>query len=116
MVRLPYSVEAWTLGSFPDVLRGELEDLSPDVLPLQQGLTTGSYAVGDSFRVMVMGATEDSATVKATVGIFYEGITAGCSCADDPTPVEPVPEYCEVLVTIDKRTAQAAFTLVDGLD
>ena len=57
-------------------------------------------------------------TVLATLapgqwtGIFYTGVVAGCSCADDPTPVEEQHEYCEVLIEINRATAEAVIRLL----
>jgi hypothetical protein len=46
------------------------------------------------------------------VGVFFSGIITGCSCADDPTPVETQNEYCELLFAIDKATAETTITLL----
>jgi len=48
--------------------------------------------------------------VKA--GLLYAGIIAGCSCADDPTPIDEVTEYCVVRFDIDKATAETKVTLL----
>jgi len=61
---------------------------------------------------MIMNASEEADFIHAKVGIFYSGIIAGCSCADDPTPISELNEYCEVQLAIDKNTAEATVTLV----
>ena len=43
---------------------------------------------------------------------FDTSLIAGCSCADDPTPVEPQPEYCEVELQIEKATGLTAIVFV----
>jgi hypothetical protein len=106
MMRLPESVSAWGSPEFHDVLKRELERWGPSAFPLQAGLSTSSYALDDGFSVMVIGASEADGFIQARVGIFYSGIIAGCSCADDPTPVEAQSEYCEVQLAIDKLTAE----------
>ena len=113
MSHLPTSLAAWGKPEFEQVLKTELEGLDPVHLPLQQGLSVSSYAVPEGFWVTVLGVSESGNAIRARVGVFYAGIVAGCSCADDPTPVEPVPEYCVVAVSIDKGTGAAAFALVD---
>jgi hypothetical protein len=45
-------------------------------------------------------------------GVFYTGIIAGCSCSDDPSPVDEQNEYCDLLFTIDKLTAETQITLL----
>ncbi|MEZ5541890.1 MAG: hypothetical protein R3F42_07590 [Pseudomonadota bacterium] len=49
--------------------------------------------------------------IHARAGLFYTGIIAGCSCADDPTPVEEQAEYCVVDITIDRLTGAATIRL-----
>lgn len=112
MPLLPRAVAAWNSPDFRDVLRREIEAGGAAWLPLQQGLSVGSHALDDSVSAMVISASDDPGCIHARVGIFYSGIVAGCSCADDPTPVEAHAEYCEVQLAIDKATAQATVTLL----
>ena len=81
-------------------------------LPLQQGLATSSYVADGEFSAMVLDVSEDSGFIHAKAGIPYSGIIAGCSCADDPTPVSEQSEYCEVLLAINKLTAETTVTLL----
>lgn len=113
MIHLPESLAAWNSPRFQEVLKQELEQLGPRALPLQQGLSASSYAVDEQFQVMVISATESADTLRARVGIFFTGILSGCNCAGDPTPVEPQNEYCELMIAIDKSTAQAAISLTN---
>ena len=43
---------------------------------------------------MLLSASEDAGLLRVKAGIFYTGIIAGCSCADDPTPIDELNEYC----------------------
>ncbi len=113
MMRLARSLAAWNSSCFKEVLKEELEQLGPAQLPLQQGVSATSVALDDGFGVTVISAREEPGCIRAKVGVFFSGIVAGCSCADDPTPVEPQPEYCEVLLTIDRSTAATSVALVD---
>jgi hypothetical protein len=88
------------------VLKRELEAQAGQ-LPLQQALANSSTVFGDRIEVMVIASEADGDRIRARVGVFFSGIVAGCSCADDPTPVEAQNEYCELLVDIDRRTAAA---------
>lgn len=112
MIHLPRSLEAWNSPDFEAALKRELEQLGAGKFPLQQGLSMSSYAIDDTYDVMVIGFTDGPGSIHAKVGIFYFGMTAGCNCADDPTPVEPQSEYCEVMFAIDKRTGEASVTLL----
>lgn len=111
MIRLSKALTAWGTPEFRDILKQDIEHLDAGQLPLQQGLSTGSYAMGDKFSVMIIGVTDDDKVIHAKAGVFYGGIIAGCSCADDPTPVDEHHEYCEVQFDIDKITAETTVTL-----
>jgi hypothetical protein len=111
MIRLPQSLEAWGTPEFRDVLRGEIERIDAALLPLQQGLTASSHVTDRPFQAIVLGAGEDAGVIRAKAGIFYTGIIAGCSCADDPTPIDEQTEYCVLRLDIDRTTGEATVTL-----
>jgi hypothetical protein len=113
MIRLTEALRAWGTPAFNDALKRELRGLNADQLPLQQGLTSGSYALADRLEVMVIRTGEERDRIRARVGIFYAAMMIGCSCADDPTPVDEENEYCEVELEIDKRSAVAKLVLAD---
>jgi hypothetical protein len=114
MIHLHQTLKAWGTDDFELFLRQELEGLNAGDLPLQEGLERGSSVADEGFRVMLIAAEDAGDRLCATVGVFYTGIIAGCSCADDPTPVEGHPEYCELRVEIGKKTAAATFGLLPG--
>ena len=114
MMRLSKALHAWGTTAFEDVLKREIEQLDAGQLPLQQGLSTSSYAVDNNLNAIIISVSEDEGSIYAKVGIFYTGIIAGCSCADDPTPVDENSEYCELQFTIDKLTAETMVSLVSG--
>jgi len=112
MIRLPAALGAWNLPEFMPVLKLEIEQLGGGRLPLQQGLTASSHALDNQFEAMIIAAADEAGFIRARVGVFFSGIITGCSCADDPTPVEPQNEYCELLFAIDKATAETTITLL----
>jgi hypothetical protein len=113
MIRLTKSLAAWGSSDFETVLRQELERLDTSHLPLQQGLSHSSQATDTRPQVMIISANETDDMIRVKAGIFYTGIIAGCSCADDPTPVEAQPEYCVVEIDIDKASAAAKVILLE---
>ena len=113
MIRLPKTINAWGTESFNDVLKVELQSFDAKLLPLQKGLSQGSYVNDDNFSVMIIRAAEESNFLKVKVGVFYTSIIAGCSCADDPTPTDVETEYCELRLDINKETAEVVITLLD---
>ncbi|MDX1796196.1 MAG: hypothetical protein R3219_05660 [Hydrogenovibrio sp.] len=114
MSRLPQTLKAWQTPEFKQIAKEEIESLEAKHLPLQAGLSHSSYALED-FYVMVLSAEEMAECLKLKIGVFYSGIIAGCSCADDPSPVDEQTEYCELWVSIDKSDASAHFELVPVL-
>ena len=115
MIRLASALNAWGTADFEAVLKRELEQLDADQLPLQQGLAFTSHVADTPFRVMVIHVSEEADALRARIGVFYSGIIGGCSCADDPTPIDEQGEYCEVQLAIDKRTAKATVALLDSV-
>lgn len=93
-------------------LKEELEAIALDALPLQAGLSRSS-AVGSSPPcVIVLHHETHAATIEVKLGVSYAGIIAGCACADDPTPVDEIAEYCELQLSIDRGTGAAIAALI----
>ena len=112
VTRLTRSLHAWGTTDFESVLKAEIEQMGVGQLPLQQGLSISSYALGDDLNVMIIRVSDGADFIRVKAGIFYKGIIAGCSCADDPTPIDENNEYCEVLLEIDKATAETTVELL----
>jgi hypothetical protein len=111
-MRLTDSLAAWETPDFTDVFKAEVKQLDPDLLPLQQGLAHSSSANGTNLGVTVLNLAETPDAIQVKAGLFYSGIIAGCSCADDPTTQHEVNEYCEVRFAINKDTGEATVTLL----
>jgi hypothetical protein len=112
VIRLGKALNAWGTPGFDAILKQEIEQLDARWLPLQQGLSQGNCVSDNGFSAMILGVAEQAAVIRARAGIFYAGIIAGCSCADDPTPVDEISEYCELQFDIDKATADTTVTLL----
>ena len=111
MLKLDLSLRAWGTPDFETVLRQELAQ-HKDHLPLQQGLSYSNYVADTPITVIVNRVADTAQTIHIAVGIFYQGILSGCSCADDPTPNSELNEHCEITLDIDKTTAAATVTLL----
>jgi len=112
MLQLTKSLQAWNSAEFKSTFIRQLSQLSLDELPLQQALLLGSYATKDNLKIIVNSMTEQQDSLLITTGIFYSSIIAGCNCSDDPTPVDPNSEYCEMLFTINKLTAETDIKII----
>lgn len=106
MITLAQSLAAWHSPDFESVLKQELEQLDKQLLPLQQGLAQSSYVSDSDISVSILSISETPDFIQAKAAILYGGIIAGSCCADDPTPLCEQPEYCELLFSINKTTAE----------
>lgn len=113
MLSLPLSIEALNTDEFKQVLQSELAALGMPHLPLQAGLTQGSIALDDDLQVMLLKIDDAQEKIVIRAALFYTSIIAGCSCADDPSPVDKLNEYCEVLIELDRQSANCQITLED---
>jgi len=111
MILLPKTLNAWGTKDFVLIFKQEVSGLDMNKLPLQQALSLSSYVSNEKISALVnrSEALENRLIIHA--GIFYSGIIAGCSCSDDPTPIDTQNEYCEVIFTIDNKTAQTTVSL-----
>jgi len=113
MMLLAQSINAWGYTDFESIFKAEVSQLDHASLPLQQGLSQSSYVSEDPFSLVVLNSYEDDLSIKVKTGIFYSGIIAGCSCADDPTPPDTQNEYCEVLFCLNKSTGESKAELIE---
>lgn len=114
MIKLTKTLQAWGNADFDAVFKAEIAGLDAHSLPLQQGLTSSNYALDTGISVMPIKVVETPSVIQIQAGVFYLGIIGGCSCADDPTPVDEQCEYCEVQFDIDKNTADTAVSLIES--
>lgn len=112
MIHLNKALAAWGQKDFQAVLRSELERLPHDTLPLQEGLRYSSYVSEEPFQVMLIRVNEERHQILVMARLFYSGIIAGCSCADDPTPLDSQTESCLLQLCLDKRDGSASFSLL----
>lgn len=112
MIHLGKALKAWRTPAFKAIVQDEIEHLEADQLPLQQALAQTSYATGGTLGAVILDVTESAGNLRVKAGLFHSGIIAGCSCADDPTPLDEITEYCELLFDIDKQTAATRVTLL----
>ena len=111
-MQLPLSLAAWQTPEFAAVFKAEVKRLDPDLLPLQQGLAHTSVAKTDDLAISILDTGASTGEIRIKAGLHYAGIIAGCSCADDPTPIDEISEYCEASFVIDRQTGAAKVTLL----
>lgn len=112
MIWFKSSLEAWNSPQFSAVVKREVEKLPVVMLPLQESLRSGSAVPEQTIEAMILGSGELEHVIRVRVLIFYQSVIAGCSCADDPTPMDTCNEQCTVQIDIDKDSAAVAITLL----
>ncbi len=125
MIKLTDTLQAWQSLSQPESFTSqtdkafkkafitEVEALSSHLLPLQAGLKWSSYALPNDFEVMAYAVTVKESTLDVKTSVFYKGQTAGCSCTDDPTPLNEQVEHCELLFSIDKQSGLTEVQIIE---
>lgn len=104
----PALVDLWGSDDFKPKLKHYLESRSEndtlDILPLQQGLAHSNIALAGKISAHILKCEESKGSILCRANIFYYGLISGCNCADDPSPVEPNNEHCEVQITLNKES------------
>jgi hypothetical protein len=117
VLTLARSATAWNSPAFRLTLIDEIQTLGPEHSGrqplLQAGLLQTSTVADVARAVHLLSSREQDGHVQVHLGVFYGGIIAGCSCADDPSPVDTITEHCELLVDIDLATGLARATPCD---
>jgi len=109
-INFELTLESWGTNLFSSTVIDEIMSLKTGVLPLQKGLTQGDMASEQPTKVSVINSRETEKNILIKLAVFFTEIISGCSCGDDPAVING---YCEMLLTIDKNTAEAAFDVLD---
>lgn len=116
MITLPITLKSWQKSGFNADLthcfKQEIALIDHQHLPLQQGLSLSSYVSNEKISAIILNTDETPKRLVIKSGVFYTGIIAGCSCSDDPTPLDTQNEYCDLMIYIDKLTAETTVKLI----
>lgn len=111
-ITLDLTPHVWsTGGDISAALKHDLQNTDMDKLPLQAGLRQSSAVLDKAIEVVVLDISSGKDFLDARAGIFYEGIVAGCNCADDPGVPEGVTEYCEIRLRLHHGNRRAQISL-----
>lgn len=105
-------IAAWETPDFAPRLTEAIKALGAGGLPLQKALTHGSVALDDDMMVRVLHSETLDDQLRVKVSVQYTSIITGCSCIDDPSPANILPEYCELALTIDRHSGTADVRLL----
>jgi hypothetical protein len=109
MLTLHEALQAWNTTAFAQTLKAELEALEPASLPLHLGVSQAGMVDDKAITATVLSSRDGDGAVEARAGVFFTEIVINCGCGDDPMPINA---YCELLISIDKVTAEATITVV----
>ena len=112
MIIFSQSLAAWNTPVFTSVFKQEVCRLEKDALPLQTALAHSSHVSDGAIDPVVLTINEVQDAIHIKTGVFYSGIIAGSCCADDPTPVCEQTEYCELMISINKTSAEVSIVLL----
>lgn len=112
MAHFSAAISAWKTDDFAFRLSEAVTALGVRGLPLQKALTQGSVALDDDMMVRLLRAEELVGQLRVHVSVQYTSMITGCSCADDPTPLSVLPEYCELILLIDRDSGRAEIQLL----
>ncbi|WP_126452501.1 glucosamine--fructose-6-phosphate aminotransferase [Sulfuriflexus mobilis] len=100
----------WDTAALAPTLKRWLEALAPGSLPLHKGVSQAGLVDDQAITAMVLNCRDDSeGAVEAKVGVFFTEVVINCGCGDEPMPVNA---YCELLISIDKVSAEATIVVV----
>jgi len=106
MLQLQQSLQHWNSDQFAQVFKAELASQDKNELPLQQNLSYSSYVSDEPVSAVILKRRESDDCYIVEASIFYSGIIAGCSCADDPTPLDLHNEACDLTFYIDRQSGE----------
>jgi len=112
VIILSKTLQAWDTPEFNDILKDEIQKLDSGLLSLQKGLSQSSHVGEGAISVVILNVTDTINAIQVKTGVFYTGIIAGSCCADDPTPMNELTEYCEMQFDINKKTAETSVTIL----
>lgn len=113
MIKLRKISDSLNAIDLKKIVKTEIQNIDPVLLPLQQGLSFSSYVSKTPFSAVILDIKEETHYINIKAGIFYTGIIAGCSCSDDPSPVDEQNEYCDLQFYINKKTYETTVSLIE---
>jgi len=107
-MKLPRSSASYGTPDFTRCFIAEVSALPSGSLPLQQAMAQGNMVTDDAPQVMINSIDCDEQQLRVTAGVFFTSVIGGCSCADDPSPVDKINEYAELefLICLDDASTQ----------
>lgn len=109
MPKFTTALNNWNTDLFNPSLKNEIQNLKPGTLPLEKATNQGGMIDDSNITASIINSTDNNNYIQAKVGIFFNEVVGGCNCDDDPVSENT---YCEIILSINKETAEAEFSLI----
>lgn len=109
MLKMSASLDDWGTDTFVPTLRAEIKALPSGELPLNEAVSQGGYVDDNDLEITIFRVDDDDSSIQVRLGVFFTEIVICCGCGDDPMTINA---YCEMQLSIDKRTAHSQFSVV----
>jgi hypothetical protein len=109
MLKMNASLHDWGTDTFIPTLRAEIKRLPAGELPLNEAVSQGGYVDDNDLEITVFRVDDDVSSIQVRLGVFFTEIVICCGCGDDPMTTNA---YCEMQLSIDKRTAASRFSVI----
>jgi len=109
MIKLPQSLATFGTNQFNILLKQELAAIDKSELPLNRATTQGGLVNEEQVSILILTSIENTETIEIKLSVFFNEIVGGCSCGDPPMQIN---NHCEILLEINKQTANAKFILL----
>ena len=97
-------------ADLPGVLHTALLDMPEFTRLLQRHLERGSIALFDTVLFSLIRRVDEGDARHLVIAVHYASMLTGCSCADDPSPISPLPEYVELAIAIARSDGMATLS------
>ena len=104
------ALEHWGDDKFSHYFKRAILSMDVDTIPLKQCCQASAIIDQSTIEPMVLSGRETKDALEVKTAIFFCEVSMGCACSDDPTQAKILDNaYCELVVKINKETAQVSF-------
>ncbi len=104
-------LQNWGGEDFTQQLEKAIQSLDVETLPLASCCQHSGVVDFDTIKPIILNSKETQTNIQVKLGVFFAEILSGCACSDDPSQAQALENnYCELVLSIDKTTAQVSLT------
>jgi len=110
-ILLEKSCQAWDSPAFEETFKREVQALDAQQLQLHRAMQHGNHPGTRAPSVILLGSRGDQRSIEIRAGVLFSSVIGGCNCADDPSPLDEINEYCEMTFHIDRVSGETRIDL-----